>query len=120
MSELASNWDELCTLSADLLSLKPDESDILNLTAFLLDASNAKKNKIFVSERDGEAEVFNISTNDSVFIHDIFPDRRKNLINAVISCYPGEICTAEDGPLGAAADKLGKIVKINRLVRRLK
>ncbi|MDR2047253.1 MAG: hypothetical protein LBP79_05105 [Clostridiales bacterium] len=111
MGELIYNWDELCALSAGLLSLNPSDSDILNLTSFLIDASKGKKNKITVSGAD-EISVFNVTTNEKIYIHDIFSDEKQNLTNAIISCYPEEICLKNKNLSERVLNVLKKIVKI--------
>ncbi|MDR3293061.1 MAG: hypothetical protein LBT20_03035 [Clostridiales bacterium] len=112
MRELLENWDELCALSTSLLSSEPAESDIVNLTSFLIDASDAKKNKIKISD-GASPEIFNLSTGEKAYVHDIFSDEKQNLIGAVIGCYPEEIFVEKEGRI---ADTFKKIVKINRSI----
>jgi hypothetical protein len=109
--ELVGNWDELCGLSVSLLSMNPADSDILGLTSFLIDASNGKKNKISVSGGE-DAAVYNATTNERIYVHDIFSDEKQNLTNAIISCYPKEICI-KNNVSEKVVDNLKKIVKIN-------
>ncbi|MDR1939919.1 MAG: hypothetical protein LBQ40_03905 [Clostridiales bacterium] len=111
-AELTSNWNELCALSGSLLSMNPSEHDILNLTSFLIDASNAKKNKISVGGCGDDPLIFNVSTNEKIFIHDIFSNGRQNLLNAIISCYPEEIYAEDKLPCGIVGS-LQKITKVS-------
>ncbi|MDR3263017.1 MAG: hypothetical protein LBT30_01775 [Clostridiales bacterium] len=112
--DLADNWEELCALSVSLLSMNPDETDILNLTAFLIDASGGKKNKIAVVRTDADVSVLNVTLKEKIYIHDIFADKKQNLANAVISGYPESVYT-EEKAAGEITDNLKHIVRVERL-----
>ena len=112
MSELTDNWNELCGLSSSLLTVNPSDSDIMNLTAFLIDASEGKKNKILVN--DGKKpSVINMTTKEKLFVHDLFSDERQNLISAVIGGFPKEVCLRGGGARIAGA--LERIVRTAKL-----
>ena len=113
MTELIENWDELCELSSGLLAAKPDERDIFNLTTFLIDASDGKKNKILVegAPAGGMPDVFNMSTKQKIFVHNIFDNEKQNLLCAIIGCYPKEIYVRNSLPF-QNLDELKKLVKI--------
>jgi hypothetical protein len=110
MGELVGNWDELCRFSVGLLSMNPTDSDILNLTSFLIEASDGKKNKIFISGGE-EILIYNATTKEKIYVHDVFSDEKQNLTNAVIGCYPEEIYI-KNNLSGSIVDNLKRIAKI--------
>jgi hypothetical protein len=93
------------------MSMNPAESDIMSLTAFLIDASNAKKNKILVENKENGISIYNMSTKERIFVHDIFSDEKQNITGAIIGCYPEEIYL-KNNPASCIVDNLKQIVRI--------
>lgn len=99
---LKNNWEELVSLSKNILSVSAEPSDLLSVAGFISASGEDGGASILVYDIGNKNYLKNLTLKSDVKVARLYDDEELNLVTAVVKQHPNRIIL-ETGSLSAAA-----------------
>ena len=102
LGTLKNNWEEIVSLSKNILSVSADPSDLLSVAGFISASGEEGGASLLVYDIGSKNYLKNLTLKSDVKVPMLYEDEELNLVTAVVKQHPNRIIL-ESNNLSAAA-----------------